>query len=270
MAGGAPVLSRVGERFEGRNATYNALIQRGATPELAQAITLNPGQFAGVLPSMFTPRTQIVNNRLVDATSGRVIADFSDQWRPLPEGSSGVVNQATGATMPVAGAADRQERARQTAVGKAQGEAQAGLPGAIQTAQNALDIIQRLRTHPGRSFGTGGTGLVPPIPGTQQRDFISMLDQAKGQAFLEAYQALKGGGAITEVEGQKATQAIGRLERTQSEAGFLAALNDLEAVIRRGVEVARSRAGQPGSAGQPGVGGSWTDVAPGVRIRERR
>src|SRR5262245_46612004 len=96
LNGGPGILGQRGlvAQTEARNATYDALIQKGATPELARAITTNSQLFAPVLPSLFAPRTSIVNNRLVDTTTGRLIADFSDQFRPLQEGTVGVLNQA--------------------------------------------------------------------------------------------------------------------------------------------------------------------------------
>lgn len=152
----------------------------------------------------------------------------------------------------VAGAAAQKE------IGEAQGQAQADLPRQTDNANAALQTIEAIRSHPGRGFGTGSTGILPGVPGTQQRDFIALVDQAKGKAFLEAFNSLKGGGAITEMEGKKATDAIARLDRTQSETGFLKALDDLEAVIRSGVARAQKKAG--------GQGGEQADT-PKQRLR---
>lgn len=139
--------------------------------------------------------------------------------------------------------------AAQKEIGEARGQAVVDLPRQTDNANAALQTIAEIRNHPGRSFGTGGTGILPGVPGTQQRDFIALVDQAKGKAFLEAFNTLKGGGAITEIEGKKATDAIARLDRTQSEVGFLKALDDLEAVIRAGLGRAQKKAGgQSGGA----------------------
>ncbi len=45
------------------------------------------------------------------------------------------------------------------------------------------------------------------------RDFNAMLDQVQGGAFLQAFESLKGGGQITQIEGEKATQAIVRAQQ---------------------------------------------------------
>jgi hypothetical protein len=51
---------------------------------------------------------------------------------------------------------------------------------------------------------------------------------------MQAYQNLRGGGQITEVEGKKATDAIARLNTAQSDSEFLTALNDLRSVMNTG------------------------------------
>ena len=109
----------------------------------------------------------------------------------------------------------------------------ADAPDAIAKADDALKTIEKIRTHPGRKIATGIMGLVPEalLAGTPGADFIGLVEQVKGKAFLEAYQALKGGGAISEPEGRKAEQALARLQRTQSGPGFDEALKDFADVL---------------------------------------
>lgn len=140
-------------------------------------------------------------------------------------------------------------------VGKAKGTAQVDLPRVVGNADQALATIEKIRNHPAKDMSVGTLGVLPGIPGTQQKDFVSLVDQAKGKAFLEAFNSLRGGGAITEMEGKKATDALARLDRTQSKKGFDTALNDLEQVIKQGVERARQKAAM-------GAGGSVPAVAP--------
>lgn len=132
-------------------------------------------------------------------------------------------------------------------VGQATGDARVNLNNTLATADQALQTIDQIRKHPGKQsmFATGSMGWVPGIPGTDQAGFVSLVEQAKGQTFLTAYNTLKGGGAITEVEGRKAEQAIARLQRTQNIRDFDQALSDLESVIRAGQVRARQRAGAP-------------------------
>jgi hypothetical protein len=143
------------------------------------------------------------------------------------------------------------ERAK--AEGRAQGEAAAELPGAQQKAKDAIHVIDLLINHPGRSTITGKSGalgLASRVPGTDAADANAILKQLQGQAFLEAFESLRGGGHITEVEGQKATEAMARLDTSQSDDAFVQSLQELRGIIDRGAERARERAGLS-SAGTP-------------------
>jgi hypothetical protein len=146
------------------------------------------------------------------------------------------------------------------AQGEAQGAGKVALPGVEDKTTIALKTIKQIREHPGRDWGTGLTAALPSIPGTDTRGFVNLVEQAKGQTFLQAFESLKGAGAITEIEGSKATQAIARLDRAQSKKDFDSALNDLEEVIHMGVRRARAKAGggapaaaAPGGGGAPGL-----------------
>ncbi|WP_292210669.1 hypothetical protein [Mesorhizobium sp.] len=135
--------------------------------------------------------------------------------------------------------------AAQAEIGKSQGGAAFDLPRVEQNAQQTLELIAKLRDHPGRAGSTGFIqGNLPAYSGDTQ-DFQIALEQAKGQTFLQAYQSLKGGGQITEVEGAKAENAIARLQRAQSDEEFVKALNDFESVIKVGLDRAKRQAGMP-------------------------
>lgn len=100
-----------------------------------------------------------------------------------------------------------------------------------------ISVIDKAIAHPGRKTATGLSGTLDPrnyVAGTQATDFQTVLDQISGTAFLQAFESLKGGGQITEVEGKKATQAIARLNRAQSDKEFLSALQDLREVMTTG------------------------------------
>lgn len=107
----------------------------------------------------------------------------------------------------------------------------------ISSAANQIAVIDKALEHPGRETATGVSGAVDPrnyVPGTNATDFRAVLDQLSGSAFLQAFESLKGGGAITEVEGKKATDAIARLQRTQSDVEFERSLKDLRKVMTDG------------------------------------
>lgn len=151
----------------------------------------------------------------------------------------------------------RDAAAQGQAQGTARGEAVANLP-TIQTATRAaLDTVDKMLAHPGMGTATGLSGTLDPrnyIPGTDARNFRVLRNQAQGQVFLDAFQALKGGGAITEVEGLKAEQAKARMDTAQSDEEFRAALNDYKAALQRGLALAEQKAGYStggGFGGQP-------------------
>ena len=100
-------------------------------------------------------------------------------------------------------------------------------------------------------MATGMTSMVPAIPGTDARDFNVRMDQLKGKQFLEAFNSLKGGGTITEVEGRKAEQAIGRLDTAQSEEEFMVSLNELQDILNAGMQ--RKQQGITVGNSQPSV-----------------
>lgn len=147
-------------------------------------------------------------------------------------------------------------------VGKLRGRSEADLPRMIDNAAQALDVIDQIRKHPGKYYGTGAIlGNLPAIPGTPQAGFVDLVDQAKGKTFLEAFNSLKGGGQITEAEGKKAEQAIARLNRARSQEDFDKALADLEQVIQAGAIRGYRAAGQKPQPVQPSPGGG--SIPPG-------
>jgi hypothetical protein len=178
-----------------------------------------------------------------------------------------LVNRNTGQTQRNVGDAIAGGKAAEQR-GEAQGKAQADIPRIEANADRALKTIQQIRAHPGKKSGLGVTALSGYIPGTEARGFANLVDQAKGQTFLEAFNSLRGGGQITEAEGSKATQALARLDTAQTEEDFDAALKDLEDVVVTGMNVARRKAG-PTATAPPASNDGWTDIG-GVKIREKR
>lgn len=155
-----------------------------------------------------------------------------------------------------------------TAQGKADAENQQGFGQAEATANQIMGVIDQAINHPGRGYATGTSSMLPIVPGTNAADFNAVLDQIKGQAFLQAFESLKGGGQITEVEGTKATQAIARLERSQSEGEFVKSLQELRGIVANGLERARRKAGE--AASSTGTGPATAPAAAPAREVARR
>ncbi|QAZ46760.1 hypothetical protein [Mesorhizobium sp. Pch-S] len=170
----------------------------------------------------------------VDLTPGVDRVDLGTAWG-ITDRSGQVVS-----TIPkdLAGAEAEKEK------GKSRGQAQFDLPRVEQNAQRSIDLLERMKTHPGRAGSTGFLEGLLPARSSEQVDFQGLVDQTKGQSFLEAYNTLRGGGQITEVEGAKAENAISRLGNYRlSDEEYLRAIQDLEDVIRSGVSRAKMQAG---------------------------
>ena len=158
-----------------------------------------------------------------------------------------------------------------------------GAPAAIETVSNNLKLLDRMigdarvnektgeivyppkgrKPHPGfeQVVGMGVPGL-RLLPGSPQSDFDSIFQQVTGAAFLEAFETLKGGGQITEKEGEKATQALSRLGRNISEKEFIIATNELRAIMRRGLERAEARRARLKGDAAPATGQRQTPTKP--------
>tara|TARA_S200002703_G_scaffold101507_1_gene87933 strand:+ start:12 stop:1079 length:1068 start_codon:yes stop_codon:yes gene_type:complete len=61
------------------------------------------------------------------------------------------------------------------------------------------------------------------------------VEQLQGGVFLQAFESLKGGGQITELEGKKAEQAMARLNTVQDPEAFREALNELRIITENGI-----------------------------------
>jgi len=94
-----------------------------------------------------------------------------------------------------------------------------------------ISSIDGILNDPALDRSTGIFAPLQSVPGTPQRRFGARASQLEGQAFLQAFESLKGGGQITEIEGQKATQAIGRLDTSQSATDYRDALTELREIL---------------------------------------
>jgi len=155
--------------------------------------------------------------------------------------------------------------ARMKEQGKGQAKFESVAPQAIATAEQMLTKIDQMvgtqakldkkgkvvekgtPAHPGFKAAVGASSLFPTMPGSDAANFEARLDEIKGGAFLEAYNTLRGGGSITEVEGQKATQAITRMSTAQSEKEFIDAARDFQNVIRTGIKRSKEKLSSGGS-----------------------
>ncbi|MFO0454276.1 MAG: hypothetical protein ACK52I_37440 [Pseudomonadota bacterium] len=129
---------------------------------------------------------------------------------------------------------------------------------AANSASLAYRTIENMLKHPGLDTAIGLSGQVDPrnfVWGTEAQGARALIEQAQGQAFLQAFESLKGGGQITQVEGDKATAAIARLQRAQSEKDFKTAAKEIQDIAAAAYKRATGKDMPRGNTG--GASGSW-------------
>lgn len=123
-------------------------------------------------------------------------------------------------------------------VGQARGTAQAALAnGADIDAEETKKKIDQFINSKGFNEVFGQLDQYRPkwSHSDQGADALARYEQLTGVSFLSAYQMLKGGGAITDIEGQKAGAAMARLNRAQGEAEAKQALIDFKEAVDTGL-----------------------------------
>lgn len=174
--------------------------------------------------------------------------------------------------------------------GKSSAQAAANLPSAIQTANEAIALIDEMvgkapvvdksgkviekgtAPHPGFSSYVGAT-LTPGmrfLEGSDAASYEVRQKQIEGQAFLEAFRSLKGGGSITEKEGEKATAAITRMNKASSEKEYIQAARELQQILRTGVENAKKKAARGTVGGGPLPKNKWADALAEFEAQENQ
>lgn len=245
-------------RVTGKTPEQIAALKRDLTAAGYEVIDESDGR-TGTGPHIHAELPPNRSNLL--RNSNAVVAGPSAFVSRRPEDEAAAVAQAKGGVelgLLPAELALRSNAAVNQAVGIEAGktalEKAAAAPATIATLQNSLDSIDALLADPdlGDIVGIGSLNPLNRVPGTKARGLIARADQIAGQSFLAAFNQLKGGGAITEREGQAATQAIARLDRSQSAADYKQALTDLRTAIKPGLTRAQQQAtgGQAAPAGR--------------------
>lgn len=258
---------------------WNQMDAQGYTPQqriealTMKGIPLQDGGYATYSPSnivgapgavggMTTSNPAPVQTSELPASGG---APFNDILASLQGQQTGMDGQAP-ASAPVPNPPTPQQMANQAQSrfggidvlvqpGMKQADAMAAMASANKAesqAVNSIGLIDKLIDERG-NLRPEAASVVGPIQGrtvanmpmTRNQTYAQpIIDQLRGQAFLQAFEGLKGGGAITEIEGQKAEQAIARLSQTQYEPDFAQALKELRDIMAVGMERARQQRGQ--------------------------
>jgi hypothetical protein len=202
-------------------------------------------------------KTATPGEKLTDARARENIAISQERLR---RDSDPVVQQALASA-----------RATGEAIAKGDVAARQALPKIISDAQFALDVVDQMvgkqevrdkngkliqaatKPHPGFQDAVGATYLPGArfVPGTNAASFQALQNQVEGTAFLSAFEALKGGGAISEKEGEKATAARLRMTLAQNEQEYVKAAREFQDIVRTGVQNAQRKAGGGASSPAP-------------------
>ena len=222
------VIGDYGDAEDGRTAlqkNYEYALSQGMTPEEARAWVQGGTNIqidTGDKSSMYG-----------DAPTGTVWA-FDDNGQHIMEAApDGTMRPKV---VPLGGS-EAEKRAAEMQMGGKQAQA------AAVKAGDTVALIDSIMNDPALEQVTGMVqGRLPPF--TQAgTDLVVKIEQLQGKAFLEAFESLKGGGAITEREGQAAQNAMARLQRAQSTEEYRKALMELRSIAARGVARLQGSAG---------------------------
>jgi hypothetical protein len=119
------------------------------------------------------------------------------------------------------------------------------LPDLLAGVERSVKLVKDLKDSPDLDKLVGSTygKLRSLMSGTTEADLQARINQIKGDAFIQAFQDLKGGGAVSETEGEKATTARTRMSEAQSVKEFRAAAQEYIDVMEAGAKSAKRKAG---------------------------
>lgn len=109
----------------------------------------------------------------------------------------------------------------------------------------------KVREQAPKAIGFGA--MAPTVPGVNS-DFRSRQKSLGGQIFLQAFNSLRGGGAITENEGAKAESAYFRAINANTPDEFYSALDELSGIMGTMHHASRTRAERGAVVPQMSVG----------------
>jgi len=130
-------------------------------------------------------------------------------------------------------------------IGTSQANTKVALPSAIDQAQDTYRVINDLENHPGLNKGTGlNSVFYTKVPGTNAYDFKNTHDQLVGKTFMQAFNSLRGAGAITDTEGKAATAAISKIaDLKQSPESYKKEFAILKNTVNTGLKNMYQKAG---------------------------
>lgn len=229
------------ESLEERKRHNLASEAQGSRAALSKNVIWGADEEGNSVILQASPEGELIRSKLPEGVKpirDTIRVDAGDRWVLLDP----VTRTKVGEEMK-----NLREAASETAAGAIEGktsaEASAKLPFVESATNRVLGILDSLDKSPMREAFTGYSGYLPNMS-PEANDYQGMLDQVAGNVFLQAFNDLRGGGAITEAEGNRATASLTRLGQVApSDAGYQKALDDTRAVMREILDNARKRAG---------------------------
>ena len=137
------------------------------------------------------------------------------------------------------------EQATSSAVGevagdevKADAQAVYDAPSAVQQFEMQIAEVDALLKQAPEFVGANRLNPMRMVPGTAGYDFNANLDKVKGGAFMTSFQGLKGGGPITDREGDAGLAALQMMDPGQSIEQFIENGGAYRQVLQRGLDKA--------------------------------
>ena len=166
--------------------------------------------------------------------------------------------QGTAANLEPVVTKDVAGKAAETAVGEAAGAAQVALPGAAQAAADVAAQVESLKNDEYLPNMLGPVDSLLPNVSEDAARVQGKMNQIQGGAFLQARQLLKGGGAITDYEGQKAEAAFARLAAAQNPEDYKAALDEFNYFVQQGLKKLEAQAAMTSKPQDTSSGSTYT------------
>jgi hypothetical protein len=247
--------------FEGLSANQKATLANDAARIgiSSQQLFFDTGMKAGGVPNVNAPRpnappmAQPMAQPLAQPATQPVMqapAPNAMQPRPAPVAP----NLALAAAL-----SPKAQQELQVNQLKGQQEAAQALPQVMQQGKTLINSINEMigaKDAQGKVIVPEHKGLKDVVgtiipyeyklgqSGTPAADFKSLYDQVKGGAFLEAVQRMKGTGAISEIEGTKATAALTAASTAQSPDAFRKEMSKFRDAIQTSMDIAATKAGK--------------------------
>lgn len=221
----------------------------GRTGEINEYEYAKKGGYAGAFEDW--QRTQANKNASQAVTWGQ---NDKGEWVPMQATRAGELmpSKLPEGVKAVPGDVLAYRKASATEQGEAAGKATVNLPAVEASAKMINDAIDAVENHPVLSRMTGWSGNLPNVT-PAARDAQAKIDQVQGKVFLQAFDSLRGAGAITENESAGAKLAYSRLQETRvGTPEYRQALADVKREMNNLVEVARRKASTAG----PSVNGA--------------